>query len=79
VFSFINPIILETHKRISCPIKGMGFVKRFVPNFSGEDEFWLDFDAVRRDLFSILKKEFTDFPYHLRGKAMVKALDDVSD
>lgn len=57
--------------------KNNGFIERYIPNFSGEEDFWLDFDAVRRDLFSIVRKAFSEFPYELRGKDFAKALDSL--
>ncbi|MHA1495562.1 MAG: hypothetical protein ACTSRQ_16285 [Candidatus Thorarchaeota archaeon] len=39
------------------------FVNIELPNISGSDLFWIEYHAVRRDLFGIIKKMLTDFPW----------------
>lgn len=53
------------------------FVRLYVPNFSEEETFWLEYNAVRRDLFGYLKKRFTEIEWFQLPADLTESFDEI--
>jgi hypothetical protein len=54
------------------------FIEIEVPNYSEEDIFWLEYNAVRRDLFGYLKRRFTEVNNAELSINLIETIEEIS-